>query len=130
MTTNERIDAIMKEKGYPKYGYAYCLHHDFLFEYCYDFHGRIRDFIENKPAHELETRLKNFTWIPNKLLPVGFLEAWFEADKAWSNEKLESERYKARTKVQVEAIKDFGMLEIFNKLNPANTWNGTNIGWE
>jgi len=63
-------------------GLYWHVHHDKLFEWCYDYEGRL-DFIKNnKPEGEIELRLKLFQPIKGKV-PKEIIEAWQKHDEAW-----------------------------------------------
>ena len=63
-------------------GLAFHVHHDLLFEHCYDYDERV-DFIKNcKPEGERKLRLKLFKMIPDDRLPQDGLEACNKAEEA------------------------------------------------
>ncbi len=65
-----------------KTGFYWHVHHDELFEWCYDYDER-RDYIEkHKPTKEIATRLRLFQPIKGQL-PRAMEKAGAACDKAW-----------------------------------------------
>jgi len=66
----------MKNKGF-----TWHCHHNILFEWCYDYKGRIKEIKRAKPQHEIKTRLKLFKFIKGKLPDevAGILRKYGEA---------------------------------------------------
>ena len=61
-------------------GFYWHVHHNILFEWCFDYQERV-DFIkEHKPKEEIELRLKLFQ--PAKDLPEELKDAWYKYDKS------------------------------------------------
>ncbi len=79
---NKRVDQIMREKGYPEKGWAFCVHHNILIEYCTSFRERVAAILETKPQSEHEARFTNFTFVDKKLLPKNGFAAWVKANAA------------------------------------------------
>ena len=65
-----------------KQGYAFHVHHDTLFEWCFDYDKRVKYIKENKPKHERELRLRLFKLIPKGRIPAKLYKAWDAYDKA------------------------------------------------
>jgi len=66
-------------------GFAFHVHHDRLVEFCTDYKERAAYIRENKPADEIELRLRLLKLIPLNRLPLPLdeaLKAYFEALKA------------------------------------------------
>jgi hypothetical protein len=99
----------------PERGLYWHVHHDVLFEYCYDAEERLEYIRANKPESEIETRLRLMRPIVGTLGdPVLWTKydkacdgckkasdernkAWAEYDKAWAEyAKASDERAKAR----------------------------------
>ena len=57
-----------------KPGMYWHVHHDVLVEYCYDYEERAEYIRKNKPANEVETRLRLFQPVKGKL-PAGLVKA-------------------------------------------------------
>ena len=83
-----------------KSGFAFHVHHDTLFEWCYDYDRRV-EYIKNfKPKQERKLRLRLFKLIPEDKLPVRFRKAgeayrkaWEAYDKAWEAYRKDWEAY-------------------------------------
>ncbi len=59
------------------------IHHDVLCEFAtWPIENRIAYIQENKPEHEIETRLRLLRPVKGAL-PKGFIEAWVAYDQAW-----------------------------------------------
>ena len=72
-----------------KSGFAIHCHHDVLFEYCYDYEGRVEAIKQDKPENEQEIRLRLFKLLPSTAiaeLPERLIKAyaeWKKADAEW-----------------------------------------------
>jgi len=64
-----------------KKGFYWHCHHDVLAEYCYDYDKRVKFIKENKPANEIEERLRLFQPIKGKL-PSALIKAGEACHKA------------------------------------------------
>ena len=65
-----------------KQGYAFHVHHDTLFEWCFDYDERVKYIKKNKPKHERELRLRLFKLIPKGRIPAKLYKAGEVYDKA------------------------------------------------
>ena len=94
-----------------KRGYSIHCHHNVLWEYCYDYNGRVDAIKCNKPKNEQEVRLKLFKLLPQEAideLPGKLVEAdaeWQKADAKWlradaKRQKVDAEWQKVDAKRQ------------------------------
>jgi len=85
-------------------GLAMHVHHDILFEYCYDFDERVNAIKKNKPENEQEIRLRLFKMLPEEAiteLPKKLLKADAEWQKAYAEwKKASAEWQKAYAEFQ------------------------------
>ena len=76
-------------------GLAMHVHHNILFEYCYDFEGRVNVIKDIKPVNEIEIRLRLFKMLTKEAiaeLPEKILKAsaeWKKADAEWKKAYVE-----------------------------------------
>ena len=82
-----------------KEGLAMHVHHNILFEYCYDYKERTDAIKHNKPAGEQEIRLRLFKMLSKEAieeLPEKLLKAVADRDKAYADlNKAYADLYKA-----------------------------------
>jgi hypothetical protein len=82
-----------------KKGLAMHVHHNVLFEYCYDYKERVTAIKNNKPAGEQEVRLRLFKMLSKEAieeLPEKLLKADADWDKANADlDKADADWYKA-----------------------------------
>ena len=84
-------------------GLAMHVHHNILFEYCYDYHERVQAIRDNKPANEQEIRLRLFKMLSEEAiasLPKRIIKARAECDKAyaeWHKAYAECDKARAET---------------------------------
>ncbi len=65
-------------------GLALHVHHDILWEYCFDYNERVEYIKQNKPLNEQPLRLKLLQIIPEDRLPGRESPEWSAYDKAKS----------------------------------------------
>ena len=121
------------------------VHHDKLFEYCYNYQER--DYIKNnKPKNEIKIRLKRFVMLSKEqaaILPAQFVktcqkyyEAWKKCvearqkyDEAWQKcDEAMQKYYEARQKYD-ETWKNCQpqLEEIHKKICGCKEWNGKEL---
>ena len=70
-------------------GWAIHVHHKEMFEWCYDYEGRVKAIKDTKPKNEQGIRLRLLKLLPEEAIAELFVKldeacrAWGEADKAW-----------------------------------------------
>jgi len=119
-----------------KSGFAFHVHHDTLFEWCYDYDKRV-EYIKNfKPKQERKIRLRLFKLIPEDKLPVRLRKAGEAYGKAWDAYRKARDIYdKAREtyyKAQIDSYKAEEAytpeIEALHKeLCPDCPWDGKSI---
>jgi len=62
-------------------GFAFHVHHDELYEWCWDYDERVEYIKQNKPENEISIRLELFRFIDEKLLPEELLEVGQKHDE-------------------------------------------------
>ncbi len=67
-----------------KSGLAFHVHHDKLIEFCTDYDDRVRYIKANKPADEVDLRLRLFQLIPAERLPGRESAEWAAYVEAWA----------------------------------------------
>lgn len=118
-------------------GLAHCLHHGTHWEFCHDFNER-EDYIrENKPADEVELRLKLFKLIPDEICPGKDSAEWqaFQAlqayDTAWPAHKAGQafqvlQAYDTAWRAYLNKYAD-ELAVLHSKLFPDCPWDGKTI---
>lgn len=80
-------------------GLAFHVHHNILFEHCYDYKERVYAIKRRKPKNEQKIRLRLFKMLSKEAiaeLPKNILKADVEFDKAMAElDKADAELYKA-----------------------------------
>jgi hypothetical protein len=104
-----------------KKGLAMHVHHNILFEYCYDYNERVEAIKHNKPVGEQEVRLRLFKMLSKEAiaeLPNKLLKAYADRNKA------NADRNKANADLN-KAIADWD--KAIADRNKANAdWNKAN----
>ena len=110
-------------------GLAFHLHHDSLIEYCSDYAGRVAFIKGNKPAHEIELRLRLFKLIPADRVPASLLEGLVAYEKAWAARVKAWDAYeKAKAAFEKKFHEAMPELEIIHKeLCPGCPYDGQTI---
>ena len=123
-------------------GFYWHVHHDLLLEYCYAYNERVAFIKNNKPAHEIDERLRVMQPVkgklPDAIIKAGqayaearqaydkarqaYAEAWQACAEAW-------QAYAEAWQAYAEAIKD--NHEIIEKLHAEEckdcTWDGEKL---
>ena len=96
-------------------GLAFHVHHNILYEWCWDYDERVSYIKSQKPLSEQSLRLRLFKMIPTERLPPKLQKADAEWEKAYAEwEKAYAEREKAyaeREKAYAEREKAYDKRE-------------------
>src|SRR3990167_9554360 len=110
-------------------GMAVHVHHDKLFEYCYNYQERVDYIKNNKPKNEIKIRLKRFVMLSKEqaaILPAQFVKTCQKYDEAWQKcDEAMQKYYEARQKYDETWKKCQPQLEeIHKKIGGCKEWNG------
>ena len=111
------------------------VHHDTLFEYCYDYQERVDYIRNNKPENEIKIRLKRFVMLTKKqaaMLPAEFTEAWQKRDEARQKWDEAIQKYDETIQKYDEARQKYNhqLEDIHKQICGCKEWNGTELVFE
>src|SRR3990167_3114493 len=99
-------------------GMAVHVHHDKLFEYCYNYQERVDYIKNNKPKNEIKIRLKRFVMLSKEqaaILPAQFVKTCQKYDEAWKKCVEARQKYKPQ------------LEKIHKKICGCKEWNGKEL---
>lgn len=112
-----------------KAGFAFHVHHDRLFEWCFDYDERVKAIEQDKPKHEQELRLRLFKLIPLESLPKKLVKAGEACAKAWEAYAKAWEAYNKAREAYDKAGEAYEpeLIELHKQLCPDCPWDGNTI---
>ena len=116
-------------------GMAVHVHHDILFEHCYNYQERVDCINRTKPENERKVRLERFKMLTEEqvaMLPQEFVEASRKYHEAWEKLVEAWEKLVEACKKLVEPCKKYKpqLEEVHRKICGCKEWNGKMMVFE